>query len=140
MRGLFLVIVIMLLAMVPRIGAQKPTHPPPPKLEICYFHPTERCPIDQSIEENIKRMMRTDFAKEVAAGTLKYRVINTDDKAFANLVSKFEMNAQALYLVWTENGKEKRKDLTEFAFSTSLANPTKFKAGFHDEVVAILKK
>lgn len=139
MRALFILIVIMLLAMVPRIRAQKPTHTPP-KLEIYYFHPTERCPIDQSIEDNIRKMMRTDFSKEVAAGTVKYRVINTDDKASANLVSKFEMNAQALYLVWTENGKEKRKDLTEFAFSNSLANPQKFKSGFHDEVAAVLKK
>ena len=34
-----------------------------PKLQVYYFHPTERCPIDQSIEETVRKMMRTDFAK-----------------------------------------------------------------------------
>ena len=139
MRTTYLLLAVWLLLPFTGIPQQKPVKAPA-KLEIYYFHPTERCPIDQSIEDNIRKMMRTDFSKEVAAGTVKYRVINTDDKASANLVSKFEMNAQALYLVWTENGREKRKDLTEFAFSNSLANPQKFKSGFHDEVAAVLKK
>jgi hypothetical protein len=109
------------------------------KLEIYYFHPTERCPIDQSIEETTRKMMQTDFAKEVRDGTIKFQVLNTDNKANATTVARFEMNAQALYLVTFLNGKEVKKDLTEFAFSNSQSNPGKFRAGLKEEILRALK-
>jgi ribosomal protein S17E len=109
------------------------------KLEIYYFHPTERCPIDQSIEETTRNLMRTDFAKEIKDGTIKFQVVNTDDKANAKIVGKFEMNAQALYLVTNVKGKEVKNDLTEFAFSNCQSNPGKFKAGLKDEIIQALK-
>ena len=104
------------------------------KAEIYYFHPTERCPIDQSIEETLRKMMQSDFAKEIKDGIIKFQVINTDDKANAKTVGKFEINAQALYLVTYVNGKEIKNDLTEFAFSNAQNNPGKFKAGLKQEI------
>ncbi|MCX6267483.1 MAG: nitrophenyl compound nitroreductase subunit ArsF family protein [Bacteroidetes bacterium] len=109
------------------------------KLQVYYFHPTERCPIDLSIEETTTKMMRSDFAKEIKDGTIKYQVVNTDDKANAKIVAKFEMNTQALYLVTNINGKEVKNDLTEFAFSNSQSNPAKFKAGLKQEILQSLK-
>jgi hypothetical protein len=109
------------------------------KAEVYYFHPTERCPIDQSIEETTRNLMRNDFAKEIKGGTLKFMVINTDDKTNAKTVDRFEMNAQALYLVTFVKGKEVKKDLTEFAFSTCQSNPVKFKAGLKQEILTALK-
>jgi hypothetical protein len=52
-------------------------------------------------------------------------VLNTDDKANAKIVGKFEMNAQALYLVSFVNGKEIKTDLTEFAFFYLSGQPGK---------------
>jgi hypothetical protein len=122
------------------IFAQKPqTLKSTAKLEIYYFHPTERCPIDQSIEETTRNLMRTDFSKEIKDGTIKYQVVNTDDKANAKIVAKFELNTQALYLVTNVNGKEVKNDLTEFAFSNCQSNPGKFKAGLKDEIIQALK-
>ena len=109
------------------------------KLMVYYFHPTERCPIDQSIEENTRKVMQSDFAKEVKSGTIIFQVINTDDKAYKKLVSTFEMNAQALYLVTLVNGKEIKNNLTEFAFSCSQNNPVKFKSRLKDEIFTALK-
>ena len=82
--------------------------------------------------------MQSDFAKEIKAGTIKFQVINTDDKAYAKTVGKFEMNAQALYLVTFTNGKEIKKDLTEFAFSCGQSNPGKFRSGLKDEILKAL--
>jgi hypothetical protein len=122
------------------IFAQKPaTIDGSKKLEIYYFHPNERCPIDQSIEETTRKMMRTDFAKEIKDGTIKFQVLNTDDKANAQIVGKFEMNAQALFLVTRVNGKEVKNDLTEFAFSNCQSNPGKFKAGLKQEILQAIK-
>jgi hypothetical protein len=104
------------------------------KVKVFYFHPNERCPIDESIEANAKAVIQSYFAKETGNGTLVFRVLNTDDKANAEVVSKFDINAQALYIVRLDKGKEIQNDLTRFAFDFSKSNPGKFKAGLKAEI------
>jgi hypothetical protein len=139
MLKLLFVLVFILLSQI--IVSQKPavTVKSNAKLEIYYFHPNERCPIDQSIEETTRKMMHTDFSREIKDGTIKFQVLNTDDKANAKILEKFEMNAQALYLVTFVKGREVKNDLTEFAFSNCQANPGKFKAGLKEEILQSLK-
>ena len=110
-----------------------------PRVSVYYFHPNERCPIDQSIEKNSKIVMQSFFSKEIGNGTLNFQVLNTDEKANAKVVSKFDINAQALYIVRSEKGKEIQKDITRFAFDYGQSNPGKFKAGLKDEVEKALK-
>ncbi len=117
----------------------KGTSSNPVKVEVYYFHPSERCPIDQSIEENSKRVVETSFPREVKEGSLKFRVVNTDDKGNEKLVSRFDINTQALYIVRVDKGKETKTDLTDFAFSFSKSNPTKFKTRLTDEIRNALK-
>jgi hypothetical protein len=105
-----------------------------PKVEVYYFYPTERCPIDLTIEENVKTTVQTWFSKEIKNGTMVLQMLNTDDKANAKTVARFDMNAQALYIVKHDKGKELKTDLTEFAFSCSQNNPSKFKARLKDEI------
>ncbi len=110
-----------------------------PKVDVFYFHPSERCPIDQSIEANTKTVMQSYFAKETRNGTILFKVINTEDKTNAKIVAKFDINAQALYIVKLEKGKEVQKDLTRFAFDFGQSNPGKFKSGLKDEIEKALK-
>jgi hypothetical protein len=112
---------------------------PPLRVKVYYFHPNERCPIDESIEANAKAVVQSYFSKETGNGTLLFKVLNTEDKANAAIVLKFDINAQALYIVRLENGKEIQKDLTRFAFDYSKSNPGKFKAGLKAEIEMALK-
>ena len=105
-----------------------------PRVEVYYFHPTERCPIDQSIEDKTRRLMQSSFAKEIKNGTIKFQIINTDDKSQAKTVARFDINAQALFVVKLSEGKENKNDLTHFAFSNGLSNPSRFKSGLKDEI------
>ena len=109
------------------------------KVWVYYFHPNERCPIDQSIEANTKTVMKSFFSNETGNGTIVFKVINTDEKINAKLIAKFDINAQALYIVKLEKGKEIQKDLTRFAFDYSQSNPGKYKAGLKAEVEQALK-
>jgi hypothetical protein len=109
------------------------------KVEVYYFHPAERCPIDQSIEANIIAVMKTYFVKETSNGTILFKVLNTEDKANEKIVAKFDINAQALYIVKLDKGKEIQKDLTRFAFDYGKSNPGKFKAGLKEEIGKALK-
>ncbi len=111
----------------------------PNKVKVYYFHTEERCPIDQSVEENTKKLMQSTFQEKIKDGTIDFRIINTDDKANSKLVSNFEINAQALYVVRIEKGTETKNDLTKFAFDYGLSNPLKFKKGLKDEIEKMLK-
>ena len=106
---------------------------------IYYFHPTERCPIDQSIEQNLLKLMQSSFAKEIKDGKIKFQVINTDDKSQAKTVARFDINAQALYIVSRKNGKEIKNDLTRFAFDYGQSNPDRFRSGLKVEIDNSLK-
>jgi len=135
----FLGLILILLGMA--VNAQKPTPAKvTPKLETYYFHTSERCPIDQAIEDHTRKLMQSEYAGEVKAGTIKFRVLNTDDKSNAGITGKFEINAQALYLVTFVNGKEVRNDLTEFAFSCAQNNPGKFIARMKAEINSAIGK
>ena len=111
-----------------------------PRVEVFYFHPNERCPIDQSIEENTIKLMNSAFAREIKDGTIKFQIINTDDKSQAKTVSKFDINAQALYVVKLKNGKEIKNDLTHFAFTYGQSNPERFKDELKAEIDKALRE
>jgi hypothetical protein len=110
-----------------------------PKVEVYYFHPNERCPIDQSIEENTIRLMNSSFAKEIKEGIIKFQIINTDDKSQAKTVARFDINAQGLFVVKISDGKETQNDLTHFAFTYGQTNPQRFKDGLKEEIGKALK-
>ena len=132
--------ILFILALTSFLNAQNKTkEAASAKVEIYYFHPSERCPIDQSIEENTRQTMQTYFSKEMKYGTVRLQILNTDDKANAKIVSKFNINAQALYLVKLLNGKEIKTDLTSFAFDYGKSNPQKFKLRLKDEIQSALK-
>jgi hypothetical protein len=118
------------------------TKPPVPaglKAEVYYFHPNDRCPIDQSIEENTIKVIYNTYSKEIKDGTFRFAVINTDDKSQTKTISRFEINAQALFVVKWTNGKEVKTDLTHFAFDNGLSNPDRFRIGLKDEIDKALK-
>ena len=140
MRRKTILLILFIIGFIPVVNSQqKPKTASTPKVEVYYFFPTERCPIDLTIEENVKTTVQTYFSKEIKNGTMMLHLLNTDDKVNAKTVAKFNINAQALYIVKYDKGKEIKNDLTDFAFSTSQNNPAKFKARIKDEIEIALK-
>ena len=140
MRRKTSLLILFIIGFIPFVNSQqKPKTASTPKVEVYYFYPSERCPIDLTIEENVKTTVQTYFSREIKTGTMILHMLNTDDKVNANIAAKFNINAQALYVVKLEKGKEIKNDLTDFAFSTSQNNPSKFKARLKDEIENALK-
>ena len=139
-KSFILLVICALFVVIGHVSAQSKAVPAKKtRVELYYFHPTERCPIDQSIEETTRKLMQQEFAKQMKDGEIKFQVINTEDKTQALTVSRFEINAQALYLVTHKDGKEIKNDLTEFAFSTAQNNPGKFKTSLKQDILTALK-
>jgi hypothetical protein len=140
MKRKSILLILFIIGFVPFVSTQNKTKADSsPKVEVYYFHTAERCPIDQAIEENTRTTMQSNFAKQIKDGTIKFQVLNKDDKANLKTAARFAINVQALYIVKHDKGKEINTDLTDFAFSCGLSNPVKFKSTLKDEVDKALK-
>ncbi|HSN50738.1 MAG TPA: nitrophenyl compound nitroreductase subunit ArsF family protein [Bacteroidales bacterium] len=106
---------------------------------VYYFHATQRCPTCLAIEENTRKSLQTNFAKEMKEGTIKFLSVNVDEKENSKLAEKYEAGGSALFVTKLDKGKEVKNDITNFAFSYGRSNPVKFMAGVKDEIAKALK-
>ncbi len=136
-----LILLLLLTILTPALSAQGTGQvSATPKVDVYYFHPNERCPIDEAIEANTIKLVGTDFAAEVKAGVLRLQVLNTDESATNAIAEKFDINTQALYIVKNgEDNKEEKINLTDFAFANAKNNPTKFMDRVKEEILKALK-
>lgn len=68
------------------------------RLEIYYFHRTQRCSTCLSIGRFTKEMIREKFADKVDRGVIDFREINIDLPENAALVNKFQAGGQSLFI------------------------------------------
>lgn len=109
-----------------------------PKLDIYYFHATNRCPTCISIEDNTKKVLNNFFKKEVEAGIIKLYIMDCDDAKNKSLVDKYGAYGSTLVLQ-SNVGKLPKEDMTNFAFSYSRNNPNKFMNGLKEKISSFLK-
>lgn len=101
------------------------------RVEVLYFHGKRRCATCMAIEENARAAVETHFSPQVSEGKVVFRVIDITQKENEQLAEKYEVTWSALFVVKYKDGKETRKNLTEFAFAQARKSPEHFK----DEVV-----
>ena len=86
-------------------------------IQVFDFHTTNRCATCKDIEANTKYTLEAYFADEIKNGTITFQVVNIDDKENYELAKKFKASGTSLFLNVISSDKEKKIDLTGFAFS-----------------------
>ncbi len=86
------------------------------KIEVLDFYSTHRCMTCNAIEANTKYTLETYFSEELENGSITFRAVNVDDDINYKISEKFEASGTALFLNVIVNGKEKKINLTDFAF------------------------
>jgi hypothetical protein len=109
------------------------------KLQIYYFHATNRCPTCNSIETNVKQVLETNYKAELEKGLINFKVMCVDDASNKALAEKYQAAGAALHLIKIENGVEKDNDLTEYAFSYSRNQPEVFLKGMKDTITYFIR-
>jgi len=104
------------------------------KLQIYYFHATHRCKTCNSIENNVKQVLETNYKDQIAKGVIDLKVLCVDDEANKAFAEKYQAAGASLHLVKIENGVEIDNDLTDFAFSYSNIEPDVFIKGMKDTI------
>lgn len=108
-------------------------------VEVIYFHSKQRCMTCRSIERNTNELLKANFARQMKAGKVVYRVIDISKRENARMAEKYKVTWSSLFLVRHKDGKEKAENLTEYAFAHSRRQPEVFKAGVTQKIKTALK-
>lgn len=106
-------------------------------VEVIYFHGKQRCATCMAIEKNARDVAEKEFSAQ--RGKVRFRVVDISTGEGAKLARDYRVTWSSLYVTRWRGGKEKRKDLTKFAFRYARSNPSKFKQGLRDEIQQQLK-
>jgi hypothetical protein len=109
------------------------------KLEIIYFHATNRCPTCNAVENNAKQLLEENFKQQMNNGEISFKSLNFDEKENKSITEKYQVSFSTLLLINHQNGKETLNDFTETAFMYAKNEPEKYKALLKDEINKILK-
>jgi hypothetical protein len=93
------------------------------KLEVLYFHSTERCPACIAIENNTKKVLDENFKTLLDSGIIQFRSLNMDEKANKSLVEKYQISYLTLLIIKAAGTKS---DFTNTAFQYADTKPEKF--------------
>ena len=82
-----------------------------------------------AIETGVKEVLETDFAGQIGAGEVRFRIIDVAKLENGALADKYEVAWSALLLNKWRDGKETVTDLTRFAFANARTNPEQIQGG-----------
>ena len=98
----------------------------PSKIEVIYFHATNRCPTCMAVESNARKAITDNFKNELTNGKIKFTSINIDDKINKALVEKYEIAFSSLLIIKKTGLKESKTDFTDIGFQYARTDPTKY--------------
>ena len=99
------------------------------RIEVLYFHGKQRCATSMAIEQRTKETLEEQFADELKAGSLLFRVIDISQPENESLADKYQVTWPSLFVWRWKAGRETPENLTEFAFGNARTAPDTFKAG-----------
>lgn len=83
------------------------------KLEVYYFHRTQRCVSCMTMGEYINKTILEYFADEMANGVIDYQEINIDLPENKDLARKFQATGSALFLNAIQNDEDHIQNVME---------------------------
>ena len=86
------------------------------KVELHYFHVTDRCAACIAIENVTRKTLNTYYKNELASGTIKLSVLNVDDNANKAISEKYQAFGSSLFVTKIIDDKETTTDLTGDGF------------------------
>ena len=127
MKKTFILLVIMLGFITLGTAQNKSNNAAPgAKIEVMYFHATNRCPTCLAVENNAKKTIEQNFKSELKNGKIKFVSLNIDDKANKAIVDKYEVVFSTLLIIKKAGARETKTDFTDNAFQYARSNPAKY--------------
>lgn len=104
------------------------------KVNIYYFHSTNRCPTCNAVEFESQSLIQEKFASENKDGKIKFTAINIEDKANKKLVKKYKVSFSTLLIV---NSSGEKVNFTNIAFQYAKTNPERYRELLTSEILKL---
>jgi len=101
-------------------------------VEIILFHGKQRCLTCRAIEQGVREMMATVFAKNK---NIAFRIVDFSKEENEQQAKQYKVVFTSLFIV----SSGKKENLTNFAFSKARTNPDEFKRELKVKVMRMLK-
>lgn len=109
------------------------------RVEVVYFHGKQRCITCMAIEKATREVVEKDFAKEKQQGKVLFRVVDITTPEGKKMAKDYRVTWSSLFVNGWKNGKEKRNDLTQFAFKNARKHPEELKKTMVQKIKGLLK-
>lgn len=76
------------------------------KIEIYYFHRTQRCYSCNTLGQYVKETIEQKFSEEIKSGRIDFREINVDLPENKEVAKKFQAGGSSLFINAIKNGKD----------------------------------
>lgn len=90
------------------VSAQGAGKEPADAVVVYYFHGNFRCQNCHNMEQWTKELMETSFKDQVAAGTIVFKMYNTDEKENQHFLNDYKLYTKSVVLSLVKGGKEVR--------------------------------
>ena len=108
-------------------------------VEVMYFHGKQRCMTCMAIEKHTREVVERGFANDVKSGKIIFRVVDISTIEGARLAKDYRVTWSSLFVNGWKNGKERRNDMTQFAFKNARRNSEAFKRGVSNKIKELMK-
>lgn len=108
-------------------------------VEVMYFHGKQRCVTCMAIEKNAREVVEKDFANEKKSGKVVFKVVDISTPEGARIAKDYRVTWSSLFVNSWKNGKEKRSDMTQFAFKNARKHADEFKKGVSGKIKELMK-
>ena len=108
-------------------------------VEVMYFHGKQRCATCMAIEKYAREVVEKDFANEKKKGKVVFRIVDISTDEGEKIAKKYRVTWSSLFVNSWKAGKEKRNDMTQFAFKNARKNSDEFKRGVSGKIKELMK-
>lgn len=108
-------------------------------VEVMYFHGKQRCATCMAIEKYAREVVEKDFANEKKKGKVVFKIVDISTDEGEKIAKKYCVTWSSLFVNGWKAGKEKRNDMTQFAFKNARKNSDEFKRGVSGKIKELMK-
>lgn len=108
-------------------------------VEVVYFHGRQRCLSCMAMEKYAREVVDQDFAVQKKQGKVRFREIDITTGKGKQLARSYRVTWSSLYVTGVKNGKETRRNMTRFGFSTARKKTPEFKKGLKAAIIRLLQ-
>jgi hypothetical protein len=106
-----------------------------PKVEVYYFHFSQRCATCHAVEDNSKLAVTSLYPEQVKAGEYTFKGVNLDEATSKSIAEKLSIGGQTLLVI----SGDKKIDITTKAFLYA-HDPIKIKAEIKMAIEKVLTR